>query len=873
MTPAPGGRAAPPPREAPGAAPAQGNPPGNPLPAAGQSGAAPGTPAPQGAATAPGAASTPTATPQRGAAPPNGATAVQAAAQQHGAAQPQAAPPQHGAAPPQATPPPDGAASRHGGAAVHGTARPGRAGRGVLGAVLSGASGGAGLASDLRRALDRAGRLVCAPLASILLLRGVWLGLPLWLVVAQDLRRAGFAALGLGLGMAACRLLGFSPADPTGARLKANALLTALAVAWLVPAAAGPQALGLLVLGALSAAVLAVAIERALEGTDLPPLVFGYCAVAGTLFLIFPQWGGMAAAATDWGPAPQGIAGWAGAFLRSLGAFLFAPDEVSGAVIAATIAVASRAMFLAGAVGWVAGVLTALLLTGSGAVFYWLPAAYNFFIAGMALGAARLLPGWPGLAAAAMGGAFAALIAAGLQSFLYHSPAAFLPVAFGAAVWIGLGAARRAVSRGWLVPNHAPEHAPEDAWLADAVERRRWGARVPLLMVPLAAEVEVTQGFAGRLSHAGAWRHALDFQRPRTAAAGGRSGGQILGAPVLAPGPGVVERAETAVPDNPVGIANYADNWGNHVVIRLDAGGWCMLAHLAQGSVTVLPGMRVGFGTMLGRVGNSGRSPEPHLHLQVQDGPAPGAPTRAFRLANYRFAARTGGALDDWAAAAVPAEGTVIAAAAAHPATHRLMAGMAPGRGLWSVEVSGEVPRAFRPVPGSTSVRLDLALDAAGRQVMRGRRGGALTARFDLDAWRVEDVAMSADPLLRLIAIAAPVVPYAAVPGLGWRDLALGAGPGGGRWPRWLAGALAPYAARPFAEAVCRCIGMPDDGAALTVECRPEGGGAALPGRVTCEFRQVAGPARLVAEFPGGRLVCALYAFTPRMGAPLAIEV
>jgi hypothetical protein len=42
------------------------------------------------------------------------------------------------------------------------------------------------------------------------------------------------------------------------------------------------------------------------------------------------------------------------------------------------------------------------------------------------------------------------------------------------------------------------------------------------------------------------------------------------------------------------------------------------LAHLMQSSVAVNPGQRVLEGERIGRVGNSGLSLEPHLHLHVQ---------------------------------------------------------------------------------------------------------------------------------------------------------------------------------------------------------------------------------------------------------------
>jgi hypothetical protein len=58
---------------------------------------------------------------------------------------------------------------------------------------------------------------------------------------------------------------------------------------------------------------------------------------------------------------------------------------------------------------------------------------------------------------------------------------------------------------------------------------------------------------------------------------------------------------------------------GNHLVL------WCegtdadlYLAHLQQGSITVKPGDKVQTGQILGRIGNSGNTSEPHLHIHAE---------------------------------------------------------------------------------------------------------------------------------------------------------------------------------------------------------------------------------------------------------------
>ncbi|MEK5240520.1 peptidoglycan DD-metalloendopeptidase family protein [Paenibacillus sp. FSL L8-0470] len=93
-----------------------------------------------------------------------------------------------------------------------------------------------------------------------------------------------------------------------------------------------------------------------------------------------------------------------------------------------------------------------------------------------------------------------------------------------------------------------------------------------------------------------------------------------FGKNVTAPADGIVTEVINDIPDNtPVGVMNEKEPPGNLVVI--DHGGeYSFLAHLKQGSVTVKKGDSVKTGDIIGKLGNSGNSSEPHLHYQVSNG-------------------------------------------------------------------------------------------------------------------------------------------------------------------------------------------------------------------------------------------------------------
>jgi murein DD-endopeptidase MepM/ murein hydrolase activator NlpD len=60
---------------------------------------------------------------------------------------------------------------------------------------------------------------------------------------------------------------------------------------------------------------------------------------------------------------------------------------------------------------------------------------------------------------------------------------------------------------------------------------------------------------------------------------------------------------------------------GNYVVLRHEGGEHSQYAHLKQGSVRVRAGDTVKRGQVIGQLGQSGNSTEPHLHFQLTDGP------------------------------------------------------------------------------------------------------------------------------------------------------------------------------------------------------------------------------------------------------------
>lgn len=93
----------------------------------------------------------------------------------------------------------------------------------------------------------------------------------------------------------------------------------------------------------------------------------------------------------------------------------------------------------------------------------------------------------------------------------------------------------------------------------------------------------------------------------------------IFGDAVVSPCDGTIIAAIDGFPDAARISIDEKNPAGNHVIVRC-GGANVALAHLQRGSVGIRAGVQVRRGTPLARVGNSGASSEPHLHIYAERG-------------------------------------------------------------------------------------------------------------------------------------------------------------------------------------------------------------------------------------------------------------
>ena len=630
--------------------------------------------------------------------------------------------------------------------------------------------------------------------------------------------RIGVAGLaGVALAALAAWVLGFDRASIRNGFLLFNPLLSCSAVSLLAWTSGWSLPVTLLLWAA--AALCSMMLTSALQGWIGSRVGISVQSLPSVIVVTLLHYAGMGSSGTPW--ILPGIScgqvdllampGYLRAFFHAFAAMVFQSSDLTGVLVYVAFVLSSPLGGLMATLGYVVGATTLHLLglpvgvDGTG----W--CGYNFLLAGVALGAGYHVPNKASLALAAAGAALTALFAVALSVLLGMVVASPGALPYNLVVLGTMAALRLRAKPGALLVSPWTALQPEGVARLVQITRLRFpDFYQPALFLPCAGETVITQSFNGRITHQGPWRHALDFEMSGGAGSwnagdGQLSGFAIFGAPVYAPLTGLVVAVENRVPDNAVGHNNPEANWGNHVILRSDAGVHVMLAHFLQDSVAVLVGQRVGAGTYLGKCGNSGRSPVPHLHVHVQVGPHLGAPTLPFVLKHY-VERPAGGGESVYQLSGVPCESTVVRPARPSAALYACFSGWLPGSYHYQIGGAVEI------------IRLDF--DESGRFRLESEAHRERLTLF------ISEGVLYADPfegrvngVLALLAIMLARVPCIDDPDVGWHDL-VAAAPflhGARRLFHDLCDPFLQVAVLPYQYAVCAL----DEGFQITAKLCP----------------------------------------------------
>lgn len=330
-------------------------------------------------------------------------------------------------------------------------------------------------------------------------------------------------------------------------------------------------------------------------------------------------------------------------YFTSLGAIFFQYHLLAGILVAIGLLIYSRIAFLLSLVGFFSAYAYYIFI---GANLQELSSSYigfNFILTSIAIGGFFIIPSrWSFLWVILLTPLISIILTSTNVIFsIFQLSVYSLP--FNIVVLIFLYALKfreRFYDKPQLVLYQ--QYSPEKNLYSHVNYNARFGrAYFYPFVLPFWGEWKVTQGHNGEFTHQGDWRHAWDFEVTdedgHTYSGKGteREDYYAYNKPVIAPADGHVEEVVDNVEENEIGKVDLEHNWGNTIVIRHADLLYSKLSHLKTNSIKVAAGDAVKKGQVLAHCGNSGRSPVPHIHFQIQGTPYIGSKTLDYPFNHY----------------------------------------------------------------------------------------------------------------------------------------------------------------------------------------------------------------------------------------------
>ncbi len=329
---------------------------------------------------------------------------------------------------------------------------------------------------------------------------------------------------------------------------------------------------------------------------------------------------------------------WVSGFFKSLGAIFFLPQVLPGLIISLIILFSSRVLFMLAVAGYYTGTLITGLLAGSFPQAFADINHFNFILISMAMGGVFLVPSVKSYLLAMIAVSASTMLLASVKVFwsYFAIPAFTLPFNLVTLSFMYvLGLVNYPLLAKYIKPT--PEETL-DHYLSNL---RRYKGSDRTFVLPFSGKWTVWQAFDGNWTHQGSWKYAYDFIIEDEHGKSHKNEGRELSdyyafkKPILSPVRGRVLTVINAMPDNDIGQTDKANSWGNLLILQDHRGFFVKISHLAQGSITAQEGDWVERGTFLGLCGNSGYSPQPHIHIQAQITGEVGSHTVPFSFLSY----------------------------------------------------------------------------------------------------------------------------------------------------------------------------------------------------------------------------------------------
>ncbi len=328
---------------------------------------------------------------------------------------------------------------------------------------------------------------------------------------------------------------------------------------------------------------------------------------------------------------------WISGLFKAIGILLFMPHELPGMIILGMTLIYSRINFFLILLGYYSGTLFVWMLKGSYLQAFTDLYSFNFILIALALGGYFLIPSKRSYTLATIGVLSSAIILDAVNVFwtFFAIPAFTIP--FTSVVLLVLHVLK--INRHPYL-THTFLGSPEKNLEHFLAYNKRVHPTLPQPTLPFAGNWTIYQGFNEEWTHQGHWKYAVDFVITDTSKKTYRNSGTrcedyfAFGKPILSPVSGTVVAVRSNIADNPIGVVDKVNNWGNTIILYSPLGYYVAISHLEENSITVSVDDSVSIGQHIGNCGNSGYSPEPHIHFQCQYTGVIGAASIPFSFSN-----------------------------------------------------------------------------------------------------------------------------------------------------------------------------------------------------------------------------------------------
>lgn len=329
-------------------------------------------------------------------------------------------------------------------------------------------------------------------------------------------------------------------------------------------------------------------------------------------------------------------------YLRSLSSIIFQDNLITGILIAASLLICSRIAFLLSVTGFLTAYGFAHIAGANMAGMSFYNIGANYILVAIAAGGFFVIPSKRSFLWVLLLVPMTSLLILFFNKLSPVFGVPFFSLPFSLTVILFLYFLLQRTRPGKLVLTPFQYYSPEiNLYSYKGNVDRNTGALFFPLHLPFWGEWTVSQGYDGEYTHKGDWSKAIDFVL--TDESGKTHNGLssscedyfCYNKPVVAPADGLVAEIVDNIDDNEPGKVNAVQNWGNTIIIKHSVSLYTQLSHLRSGTFRVKKGDYVRQGDILGLCGNSGRSPEPHLHYQVQSSPLPGAKPLDYPFSYY----------------------------------------------------------------------------------------------------------------------------------------------------------------------------------------------------------------------------------------------